>query len=126
MSRRIASGRRARSDEPLRSAAAVAQEALQRARSFEPNANDTIVLMEFVGRGIPFDEIRPRENVFTFHAWKALGRSVKKGEHGVHLTTWIPVASQDRDGEEQPRVFTRPKTAVVFHISQTEPIENRK
>jgi len=29
----------------------------------------------FAAKGIPESEIKPRENVFTFNAWKALGSS---------------------------------------------------
>jgi hypothetical protein len=42
-----------------------------------------------MAKGIPESEIKPRENVFTFHAWKALDRSVKRGEHGVKVVTFI-------------------------------------
>ena len=46
----------------------------------------------FLTKGIAEADIKPRENVFTFNAWKALGRSVKRGEHGVRVMTFVSVA----------------------------------
>jgi hypothetical protein len=62
------------------------------------------------------------ENVFTFHAWKALGRSVKKGEHGVKVVTFIEASARDTSeaGEETVRTYRKPHSTTVFHISQTE------
>lgn len=94
----------------------MAGEALTRARSGQSLANEAITIQEFVRRGISVDDIQPRVNVLTFWAWKALNRSVRKGEHGVKLTTWIPY--EKKDGTEG----LRPKTCVVFHVSQTDPI----
>ena len=98
---------------------AISQEALTRARSGQSLANEAITIQEFVRRGLSVDDIQPRVNVLTFWAWKALGRSVRKGEHGVKLTTWIPF--EKKDGTEG----VRPKTCVVFHVSQTDPIGNQ-
>ena len=42
-------------------------------------------------------DILPRENVFTYHAWRALGRQVRRGEHGVKVTTWIPTERKELD-----------------------------
>ena len=98
-------------------------EALYRATSSLSIRNYGTIIAGLVAKGISADEIVPRENVFTFHAWRALGRHVKKGEHGVKITTWIPCKGRkvaDPD-DEQNKVKLRPKTAVVFHISQTEP-----
>jgi len=95
------------------------QEALQRARGGMSCINDAIVMNEFAARGIPLAEIDPRENVLTFWAWKALGRSVRKGEHGVQILTWIPVTRVNAAGEREPD-GVRPKNATVFHISQTD------
>jgi hypothetical protein len=36
--------------------------------------------------------------VFTYHAWRALGRQVRRGEHGVKVVTFVTVA--DKDSEE--------------------------
>mgnify|MGYP001616654415 CR=1 FL=1 len=102
-------------------------EALARAQNGQATTNYGTIFAELMAKGIPESEIHPRENVFTFHAWKALGRSVKKGEHGVHVVTWVPVAevrNVDTNEIERP-AGKRPKTAVVFHISQTEPESNR-
>lgn len=75
--------------------------------------------------GIAETEILPRENVFTFKAWKALGRSVKKGEHGVRVITYVRCKSKtgetdERTGEEKTTAYRRPWTTTVFHVSQTE------
>lgn len=80
------------------------------------------IFREFAERGIPAKNILPRENVFTFNAWKALGRQVRKGEHGVKVCTWIPMSKKDANGELQP-IGRKPRTVSVFHISQTDPIQ---
>ncbi len=80
-------------------------------------------------RGIPESEIRPRENVFTYEAWKALGRHVRKGEHGVKILTRIDGSKTVCDketGEEKEQSYSFPHTTTVFHVSQTEPTENRE
>jgi antirestriction protein ArdC len=86
-----------------------------------------------MAKGIPEHEIRPRENVFTYHAWRALGRQVRRGEHGVKVVTFVTskgkedkdgVATNDLDGTDKPKIggARRPWMATVFHISQTDPI----
>lgn len=100
------------------------QEALTRAVSSPAVTNYPTIYAGFLEMGIPEDDIKPRENVFTFHAWKAQGRHVKKGQHGVRVVTYIPVKSRETDeqtGERQ--TVTRPWHTTVFHISQTEPNE---
>jgi len=98
------------------------QEALGRATTGQTMSNYPAIFAGFMERGIPEAEIRPRENVFTFEAWKALGRHVRRGEHGVHVSTWVPVAAKvdAQTGEEIRPAGRRPKMAVVFHMSQTE------
>jgi len=91
------------------------EQALQRATTSSSFANYLAIVQGFIEKGISPEQIRPRENVFTFNAWKQLSRSVKKGEHGVKIVTWIPC---EKDGEK----FVRPKSATVFHISQTQPL----
>lgn len=94
----------------------IAQDALSRARNGESVTNYPAIFQGFAEKGIPESEIHPRENVFTFHAWKAKGRIVKRGEHGVKIVTWINVddpADPDGDGRRIPR------SATVFHVSQT-------
>jgi N-terminal domain of anti-restriction factor ArdC len=78
----------------------------------------------FAAKGIPESEIKPRENVFTFEAWKALGRYVRKGEHGVKVVTFIESRSKEIDQDTGERkIIRRPWTTTVFHISQTEPFQ---
>lgn len=90
-------------------------EALSRAASGESWANYPAIFTGFAEKGIPADQIKPRENVFTFNAWKALGRVVKKGEHGVRVVVWIET---EKDGQKT----RRPWSATVFHESQTKPL----
>jgi hypothetical protein len=49
-------------------------EALANARNGQTMTNYPAIFAGFIEKGIPEYEIKPRENVFTFHAWKALGR----------------------------------------------------
>ena len=113
------------------------QEALDRARFGRTYSNYPAIIAGFAARGIAENEILPRENVFTFEAWRALGRHVRKGEHGVRVQTYLPIADRKADpadnadnadnagtdspaGEDRPRVQTRPRIAYVFHVSQTD------
>ena len=109
------------------------QEALARAANGQTLTNWPAIIHGFMARGIPEHEIRPRENVFTYHAWRALGRQVRRGEHGVKVVTFVTtkgkedkdgVASNDLDGTDKPKRggFRRPWTATVFHVTQTDPI----
>jgi hypothetical protein len=107
----------------------IQQEALSRAVGGQTLSNWPAILAGFIAKGIPEQDIRPRENVFTYNAWRALGRQVRRGEHGVKVTTFIPVRDKESPqdgGEEQtsrPRRTSRPWTATVFHVSQTDPIK---
>ena len=104
---------------------AVAQEALGRARDSLSLTNYPTIFNGFVEKGISPDDIRPRENVFTFHAWRALGRAVKKGEHGVQILTFVPMTRKAADpdtGQEIEKTYRRPKSTTVFHVSQTEAV----
>ena len=98
------------------------QEALTRAASGSALTNYPAIFAGFEAMGIPEAEILPRVNVLTFEAWRALGRHVRKGEHGVKVVTWVPLADKvdAETGEVTPR-GKRPKVAVVFHVSQTDP-----
>ena len=99
--------------------AEIQSQALSRAVGNQSTMNYGAIFEGFMAMGIPEDDIKPRENVFTFHAWKALGRSVKKGEHGVKVCTWIPTVSTDKvTGEEKHGKY--PRTTTVFHVSQTQ------
>jgi hypothetical protein len=90
----------------------ISAQALSRALGNQSMANYSAIIAGFSERGI--EDIRPRENVFTYHAWQALGRQVTKGQTGVRVNTWITL---ERAGQK----VTIPKTTTVFHISQTEP-----
>jgi hypothetical protein len=103
-------------------------EALNRARNGMSWSNYPAIIAGFVAKGIPEQEIKPRENVLSFHAWKAVGRSVKKGEHGVKIITFIDCSAGERDaatGEEKTVSYRRPHSVTVFHISQTEATAER-
>lgn len=99
------------------------QEALSRAVSGQSFSNFPAIFQGFAAKGIPESDIKPRENVFTFDAWKALGRYVRKGEHGVKVVTFIESLSKETDPDTGERkLIRRPWTTTVFHISQTEPL----
>ena len=92
-------------------------EALHRAASGQSWANYGAIFRGFEKKGINPDDIKPRENVFTFKAWKALGRVVKKDEHGVKIITFI-----ESTDKETGQTKKRPWTTTVFHVSQTKPL----
>lgn len=109
----------------------IQQEALNRAVAGQSLGNWPAIIAGFTAKGIAETDIRPRENVFTYNAWRALGRQVRRGEHGVRVATVIPVGDKnDRtEPDDRPttdsrprRRATRPWTATVFHVSQTDPI----
>src|SRR5579864_2572459 len=108
----------------------MAAEALDRARNGNTMTNYPAIFAGFIEKGIPEYDIKPRENVFTFAAWKALGRSVKRGEHGVKVVTFIDCAGRveinQATGEGKQTSYRRPHTTTVFHISQTEPTAHRE
>ena len=102
--------------------AEIQTEALSRAQAGQSLTNYPAIIRGFTDRGIPENDILPRENVFTFHAWKALGRVVKKGEHGVKVMTYVPMTKKTTgdDGEETvEQIGSKPRVAFVFHVSQT-------
>jgi hypothetical protein len=105
------------------------QEALSRAATGQSLANWPAILAGFLAKGIPESDIRPRENVFTYHAWRALGRQVRRGEHGVKVVTFVSIDRAEEadtlaDDDKPPKHKSgrRPWQATVFHVSQTEPI----
>jgi hypothetical protein len=113
------------------------REALQRAEGGQSLSNWPAILAGFAAKGIPESDIRPRENVFTYNAWRALGRQVRRGEHGVKVVTFVSVAGRDgRDDADDVSThdvgvvnkrrdsYHRPWSATVFHVSQTDPIES--
>jgi antirestriction protein ArdC len=106
----------------------IQQEALTRATCGKTMSNYPAIINGFMAKGIPAEQIEPRVNCLTFHAWKALGRKVRKGEHGVKVTTFVPVADKTRTttdpqtGEVSVRQATRPWFTTVFHVSQTDQV----
>jgi hypothetical protein len=72
-------------------------EALANARAGQSAMNYAAIFEGFIAKGIAEADIKPRENVFTYHAWKALGRSVKRGEHGIKVVTFIECSAAERD-----------------------------
>jgi hypothetical protein len=108
------------------------QEALSRAATGQSLANWPTILAGFLAKGIPESDIRPRENVFTYHAWRALGRQVRRGEHGVKVMTYVAIDRQSEEDTSAPpeddksrkhkTSGRRPWMATVFHVSQTDPI----
>ena len=97
------------------------REALTRAVSGQSFSNFPAIFQGFAAKGVPESEIKPRENVFTFDAWRALGRTVRRGEHGVKVVTFIECNKENKDTGEK-ETFRRPWTTTVFHVSQTEAI----
>lgn len=98
------------------------KKALERVESSQSMANFEQVIEGFLEMGIPEEEILPKENVYTFQAWLGKGRCVRKGEHGVKITTFIPIKRENvSDGDGELRMY--PKTTTVFHVSQTEKVE---
>lgn len=103
----------------------MAKQALQNALNERSLANYPAILEGFVEKGIALEDIRPRENVFTYNAWQALGRQVRRGEHGVKVLTWVDAKGKQvqdgTDGNDQPG-YRFSRTTTVFHISQTDPV----
>jgi hypothetical protein len=107
----------------------VQREALSRAVSGLSMSNFPAIITGFIEKGIPVDDIKPRENVFTYNAWRALGRQVRRGEHGVKVVTVLKKSKTERDpsnGETTDRTYSIPWTTTVFHYSQTDPIKDGK
>src|SRR5260370_35895287 len=95
------------------------REALTRAVSGQSFSNFPAIFQGFAAKGIAESEIKPRENVFTFDAWRALGRTVRRGEHGVKVVTFIDCRSKETDPDTGERkILRRPWTTTVFHVSQ--------
>ncbi len=102
-----------------------AREALANAQTGQSAMNYPAIFAGFLERGYDESDIRPRENVFTFAAWKALGRVVKRGEHGVRILTWVPIAEKtdESTGEVIRPAGRRPRTTTVFHYRQTKALD---
>jgi hypothetical protein len=103
---------------------AIQAESLTRAVSGQTLTNFPAIFQGFLAKGIPADEIKPRENVFTYNAWLALGRQVRKGEHGVKVVTFREEQVRDMEaGPDEYKSVRRPWGAAVFHVSQTDPVQ---
>ena len=64
------------------------------------------------------------EEIHTFQRWKALGYSVKKGEHAIaKFPVWKPSTKKDDDGEETTTGRMFMKTSAFFKTSQVEPLK---
>jgi len=102
-----------------------AQKALNRIQSNPSVANFSAVYAAFAEKGIPMDNIKPKENVLTFTAWKAKGRCVKKGEKGVKVVSWIEIEGKPaKQGEKTTR--KQPIRACLFHVTQTKALDEPK
>ena len=97
------------------------RQALTNALSGMSTMNYQTIIQGFVAKGIAAENIKPRENVFTFHAWCGAGRVVRKGEHGVQICTYVPRDVTDKATGEV-KTLRMPRTATVFHLDQTEPL----
>lgn len=95
---------------------AIQAAALGRAREGRTCTNDLLVIAAYAAKGI---DAHPRIDVFTFNAWKALHRHVRKGEHGIRVLTYARKDTVKSDGMTEEHSF--PVSAVVFHVTQTDP-----
>ena len=103
---------------------AIAREALHRAESGQTLSNFPAIYDGMLAKGILESDILPRQNIFTYRAWQAKGRQVKRGEKGVRVVTWIDITRTDeKSGEETHGRI--PRNAHVFHISQTKELETQ-
>src|SRR5687767_110417 len=87
------------------------REALGKVLQSQSWSNFPAVIEGFTARGIPAEEVKPKENVFTFDAWRALGRTVRRGERGVKVATFRTIERAGRDeatGEEKPETYRMP------------------
>ena len=84
--------------------------------------NLAIIMAECTARGIT-------EPVHTFAKWKALGYSVKKGEHALFETRlWKHTSRMKRDdetGEDVEKENMYMTKAFLFGESQVEKIESK-
>lgn len=97
-----------------------AKESYERAQGKGSVFNDSLVIAGFVARGLDEEDVRPRENVLSFHAWKHVGRSVIKGERGVKVPVIRGLEVENDKGERETKTVRG--MAAVFHICQTKHI----
>jgi len=122
MSTATAPGKRRRRTPSERKA--MQDEALSRATGNVSLANWPAIILGFVDKGIPESEIHPRQNIFTYAAWRALKRQVRKGEKGVRVHTWIPTSKDEKQTDGTVKTVEKKfcKAATVFHVTQTDPV----
>jgi len=106
-------------EEIMATKAEIQRNALDRAVNQNSISNYPQIYDGFMERGYEEEDILPRENIFTYDAWQALGRQVRKGEKGVRINT-IRIFKDKKDPE---KTYSRPWRSYVFHINQTDPIE---
>lgn len=93
-------------------------EALDRAENGQSTMNFEAIYDGFEAMDIDPDDIEPRDNVLTYNAWQAKGRQVRKGQHGVKITVFVPASKREDDGTV--RSFKLARNVSVFHVSQTQ------
>ena len=89
-----------------------------------PMVNIATVLQEFASRGIFQSDTTPATILLPYHAWAALNRHVRKGQHGLRVTTITPTKLSTRDpisGHIITRHSWRFAAGAAFHLSQTQP-----
>lgn len=96
----------------------IQRNALDRAMHGISGSNYPQIYSAFLQRGYREENIKPRENIFTYDAWRALGRQVRKGEKGVCINTMRTFT----DKNDPEKKWTRPWRSYVFHEDQTDPI----
>lgn len=112
-----------RTRKPRLSRNEIQAQALRNALAERSMANYETIFNDFAEKGVPVDEVKPRENVFSYNAWLALGRQVRKGESGVKIVTWIERKAKAAQGEAEGQPYKFPRSVTVFHISQTDQIQ---
>jgi len=97
---------------------------LAKAQTSTSRANAGLIIEGFLAHGIALDQIAPGENTFTYNAWLAQGRQVRRGSKGVKVITYATPQPSEEDGEAPRGKMLA--SATVFHISQTDPIEAKQ
>jgi hypothetical protein len=111
---------------PRLSREVIAAQALKNATENNSVSNYQAIYEGFAAKGIPCEDVEPRINVFTYNAWRAKNRQVRKGETGVKVVTFINAKGKEAEGGEgQAEGFKFSRGVSVFHISQTDPIEEK-
>ena len=88
------------------------------ARSFQGYsvANAAAVVHGLAARGC---HCEPYADVFTFARWRAQGRTVRKGQHGIRLPVIVHGESTDKDTGET-RTYSLRRASFVFCRCQTD------